>query len=167
MSRRQLIVSGSTGVGVLLAGCLSTEDSPQTAGPSGPTRTKESENDTGDAPSFEVDETAPGEFVLLRHQPQTFSTIRVGEEYEIAAYLGNSGGEKAHDKVEFTLESPAGEVTTEALTVPSAEALPSGGAGSYMLGPFTFDIDGEWSFTASSGVARVHSEYDETIAVEE
>lgn len=167
MNRRQLIMSGSIGVGVLLTGCIGdTENSPETAGPSGPDRRGVSEENLSDAPSFEVDEAAPGKFMLLRHQPQTSSTIRIGEEYEIAAVLGNAGGEEVHGEVEFTLESPAGEATTETLTVPATEALPPGGARYYLVGPFSFDTDGEWSFTATAGVARVHSEYDETISVE-
>lgn len=160
-------MSGSIGVSVLLTGCTGdTENSPETAGPSGPDRTGVSGENLSDAPRFEVDEAAPGKFILLRHQPQTPSTIRVGEEYEIAAVLGNAGGEEVHGEVEFTLESPAGDATTETLTVPATEALPPDGARFYIVGPFSFDTDGEWSFTASSGVARVHSEYDETISVE-
>lgn len=163
MNRRQLIVTGSAGVGFLLTGC--TENPPEGAGLSGPDQTGGEEQNDSDAPDFEVDETAPGKFMLLRQQPQTSSTIRVGEECEIAAVLGNTGGEKVHGEVEFTLESPTGETTTETLTVSSAEALQSGAPGFYVIGPFTFDTDGEWSFTATSGVACVHSEYDETIEV--
>lgn len=159
--KRRFILSGSAAASLLLAGCVQNINVP-------PDASNPDENgDTGrDVPVFEVDESAPGEFILLRHQPQTSTTIRAGDECEIAVVLGNAGGENVHGEVALTLESPTGRKTRKTIIVSSTESLPSGTAQCYDMGPITFDTDGEWSLTATTGVAHVHPEYDETIFVE-
>lgn len=122
-------------------------------------------DEDSDIPSFEVDETAPGEFVLLRHHLQS-SEEQADDEGEIIVVLGNAGGDDVDGEMTFALESPDSEVTTETLTVPTSEPLPSGAAQAYTVGSFTFKTAGEWSFTATDGIADVHSAYDETITIE-
>lgn len=66
----------------IIAGCLSDYRTDNTAEEA----TTET-NTASDAPEFEVDDDGPGEFILLRNQPQEPNGATVCDEFEIAVVL--------------------------------------------------------------------------------
>ena len=128
--RRRALLAGLPVSISLVSGCLSGEiDDDESA----------TETDTAsDAPEFEVDADAPGEFILLRNQPQKPEGITVGDEFEIGVVLGNAGGESITGEATVELRPPNGDedVQTATIVVEEDDGLPSGAARFFTTGLF-------------------------------
>ncbi|MFC4438843.1 MULTISPECIES: hypothetical protein [Natrialbaceae] len=160
MRRRALLTSLPVGVPII-AGCLSgtSADDESTT-----------ETDTGsDAPNFKVDEDAPGEFILLRNQPQEPSGVTVGDTFEIGVVLGNAGGESITGEVSVELVPPneGEDVQTAAIVVEGDDEIPSGAARFFTTGSFEATVAGDWELVAGPGIGQVHRAYDPIVIVEE
>jgi len=153
MRRRALLTSLPVGVSVL-AGCLGSTTESNTA---------------SDSPVFEADEGAPGEFILLRNQPQQPDGVTVGDEFEIAVVLGNAGGESITGEVSVELVPPNKDedVQTATVVVEGNDEIPSGAARFFTTGLFEATVAGEWELNAGSEIGLVHQSYDPIIAVQE
>ncbi|MCU4974751.1 hypothetical protein OB955_18690 [Halobacteria archaeon AArc-m2/3/4] len=172
MRRRALLTALAVGVSVA-AGCLNrgsgTSDTSN--------RSQTNADSAADAPAFDVDDDAPGAFVLLRNQPQDPNGIVVGDEFDVGVVLGNAGGEPVTGDVRVRLVAPTGEgdgngdedenVQTATIAVDGDDELPAGAARFFTTGPFDATVAGDWKLTAESGIKRVHRAYDPIIEVEE
>lgn len=163
MRRRALLTSLPVGISVI-AGCSSGFS---TDGSDDGTATG---TDTGsDAPEFEVDEDGPGEFVLLRNQPQEPNGVIVGDEFEIGVVLGNAGGEPVAGDVGVELVPPNEDETVQTATVAveGDDEIPSAAARFFIAGPFDATVAGDWELDPGPGIGRVHQTYDPRVVVEE
>lgn len=153
MHRRALLTSLPVGVSVL-GGCLGSTTESNTA---------------SDAPEFEVDEDAPGEFILLRNQPQQPDSVTVGDEFEIAVVLGNAGGESITGEVSVELVPPNEDedVQTATVVVGADDEIASGAARFFTTGSFEATVAGDWELNAGSEIGQVHQSYDPRITVQE
>jgi hypothetical protein len=153
MRRRALLTSLPVGVSVL-AGCLGSTTESNTA---------------SDAPEFGTDEDAPGEFILLRNQPQQPDGVTVGDEFEIAVVLGNAGGESITGEVSVELVPPNKDEDTQTATVivEADDEIPSGAARFFTTGLFEATVAGDWELNAGSEIGQVHQSYDPIITVQE
>ncbi|TYL39394.1 hypothetical protein CV102_07395 [Natronococcus pandeyae] len=127
------------------------------------------ETDTAaDAPGFEIDEDAPGEFILLRNQPQEPSGITVGDEFEIAVVLGNAGGESITGEVSVELVPPNEDedIQTATIVVEGGDEIPSGAARFFTTGLFEATVAGNWELIAGTEIGQVHQAYDPIVTVE-
>lgn len=151
MRRRALLTSLPVGVSVL-AGCLGSVSE---------------SNNAADAPAFEANKDAPGEFILLRNQPQ--QEVTVGDEFEVAVVLGNAGGESITGEVSVELVPPSNDedVQTATVVVEDGDALASGAARFFIAGLFEATVVGDWELNAGAGIEQVHESYDPTITVRE
>lgn len=161
MNRRTLLTGIAAGVTVT-AGCLSGDSTDDTGAATGT-------DSVSDAPEFEADEDAPGEFVLLRNQPQEPNGISVGDEFETGVVLGNAGGESVSGDVGVGLLPPSEDETAQGATieVEGENEIPSGAARFFTAGPFTPTVAGDWELVAGPEIERVHRTYDPVITVEE
>jgi len=153
MRRRAFLTSLPVGVSVL-AGCLGSTTESNTA---------------SDAPEFEADEDAPGEFILLRNQPQEPDGISVGDEFEIAVVLGNTGGESITGEVSIELVPPNKDedVQTATVVVEGDDEIPSGASRFFTTGLFESTVAGDWKLNAGSEIGQVHQSYDPIITIQE
>jgi len=163
MRRRALLSTLPVSVPII-AGCLSSSSADNT----GDEATNETDT-ASDAPGFAVDEDAPGEFILLRNQPQEPNGVTVGDEFEIAVVLGNAGGESITGEVSVELVPPNEDEDdqTAPIVVEGAEEIPSGAARFFTTGLFEATVTGDWELIADSGIGQVHQTYDPTVTVEE
>jgi|APHM01.1.fsa_nt_gi hypothetical protein len=174
MKRRDLTTSFAAGIGVGSLGVVAVRDLFDEFSLS----TGKSVEQSSTGRSFEPDEDAPGKFILVanitkRHRPSDWVSpvgpedeIHVGDRLSFLVTIGNAGGAPVHGEVVFAFESPNYPTTTKTVTVPKSNSVQSGNRRNYNVGPFTVNRAGEWSFTATDGVATVHSRYDETVSVE-
>ncbi len=174
MKRRDLIAGFAAGIGVGSLGLVAVRNLFDELLPFMETSVEQSSRGR----SFEPDGTAPGKFILLaniakRHRPSDFAVpvgpedqIHVGDKLSFLVTIGNTGGAPVHGEVVFAFESPNYPPTTKTVTVPESDPMQSGNRRNYNVGPFTVNRAGEWSFTATDGVATVHSRYDETVSAE-
>jgi hypothetical protein len=141
------------GLATALSGCLSTSTSSEVA----------------DAPTFNVDENAPSESILLAAQPQAPNGIVLYDEFEIAIALGNTGGEPLTGDFGVELVPSADDASSQpgSVTIDENEALPSGAARFFRVGPFKASSVGGWELTAGPGIVQVHPEYDGRLTVEQ
>jgi hypothetical protein len=126
-------------------------------------------NTASDAPEFGTDEDAPGEFILLRNQPQQPDGVTVGDEFEIAVVLGNAGGESITGEVSVELVPPNKDEDTQTATVivEADDEIPSGAARFFTTGLFEATVAGDWELNAGSEIGQVHQSYDPIITVQE
>ncbi|WP_306056572.1 hypothetical protein [Natronococcus wangiae] len=162
MRRRALLTGLPVGV-LIIAGCLSdstTDDTDDNA-------SNEADTDS-DAPEFEVDEDAPGEFILLRNQPQEPNGVTVGDEFETGVVLGNAGGESIAGEVGIELVPPNEDedVQTASIVVQGDDEIPSGAARFFTAGLFEATVAGDWELIAGSEIEHVHRTYDPIVTVE-
>lgn len=164
MRRRALLTGFTIGLATI-AGCLNRG-----------TSTGDTDNGTdtetdaaSDSPEFEVDEDAPGEFVLLRNQPQEPGDIIVGDEFEIGVVLGNAGGEPITGEVSVELVPPNEDedAQTATVVVEGDDEIPSGAARFFTTDSFEATVAGDWELIAGSEIAQVNQTYDPIVTVEE
>ncbi|WP_228434546.1 hypothetical protein [Natrarchaeobaculum aegyptiacum] len=163
MRRRALLTTLPVSASII-AGCLNSSNTDNT----GDEDTAETDT-TSDAPQFEVDEDAPGEFILLRNQPQEPGGVTVGDEFEIAVVLGNAGGESITGEVDVELVPPNEDsgVQTATIVVDDDDEIPSGAARFFTTGLFEATVAGDWELIAGTGIGQVYQTYDPIVTVEE
>jgi hypothetical protein len=120
-----------------------------------------------DAPDFEVDKDTPGEFILLRNQPQVPNGVAVDDEFEIAVVLGNVGGTPIVGEASIKLIPPNEDedVQTTTIVIEENDEIPSGAARFFVTGLFEATVASDWELIANSGIEQFHQTYDPVVPV--